>query len=113
MGVVPAQQAQQQLVEVEAAVERRADQPGGLGSALEGMQLAQLATSTPAHQQLAERLEWRATTSPPRTARDDADASLVKRQQLDQQAGLAVGASMQHERRAQCAVVHSDRPGST
>ena len=99
MGIVLQQQAHQQLVHVQRRVEALARDRGRGRDGLDRGQRLQVGASGPGHQQRLEGLAGRPGAAP-RAARatgDDADAAEVARQQLEQQAGLAPGAPVQHE----------------
>ena len=87
------EQADQQFVEVEAAEQRFAIEPGGGADAFQAADVFQFTLATKLHVQRHEWPRLRAGLTP-RAAQDSAKAALG-REEVHQRTGLAVGATVQ------------------
>ena len=98
--VLARQQLEQQLVQIEAAQQRRPGHQRQATTPLGTNQRLQLAAARPGQRQRLERLQHTAQLGARalRTPRNQRDATVPGGQRFDDQARLAIGEGMEHER---------------
>ena len=95
MRIVVAQEAQQQLVQVQPGIKRIAGEPS-VRDRIESSERQQLAASAAANRQTPERVWLAAATCSPHAACDHAEPTVLQRQQVDDRARLAIRARVEY-----------------